>query len=67
MAEALLVAEELKEIKRKIAAEQPEIPDGKRPMGEAQFQASHDTKKIPLDASQLDGKFLTIGGGLSQK
>ena len=62
-----MVAQELKEIKRAVAAERPEIPDSKRPAGESQFRASRDTKKIPLDANRLDGKFLTIGGALNQK
>ena len=67
MAESLMIAEELKEIKRAIATEQPEVPDTKKQAGEAQFQASRDTKKIPLDASRPEEKFLTIGGTLSKK
>ena len=63
----MIVAQELKEIKRAVAEERAEIPDSKRPAGEAQVQASRDTKKITLDPSRLDDQFLTIGGALNQK
>ena len=67
MAETLAAAEEFKEIKRAIAAEHPEVPAAKKQPGEDQFQAQKDSKRIPLDESKPDDKFLTIGNTLSSK
>ena len=67
LAESLVCAEELRQIKRDISLEQPDVPAAKRQAGEAQFQAAKDTKKIPLDADEPTKKFLTIGAGLTNK
>ena len=67
LAESLVAAEEFKEIKRPIAAEHPEVPSAKKQLGEEQFQAQKDSKKIPLDTSKPNERFLTIGNTLSSK
>ena len=67
IAESFAIAEEFKEIKRAVEAEPAEVPAAKRPAGEMQFQASKDSKKISLDASRPNEKFLTIGCNLSNK
>ena len=67
LAESLATAEKFKEIKRAVAAEHPEIPGAKKQSGERKFQAQNDSKKIPLDASKPNEKFLTIGNTLSSK
>src|SRR5664279_3089211 len=66
LAESLVIAEELRQIKRSVNLEQAEVPSAKKPADEAQFQPAKDTKKIPLDADEL-AKLLTIGAGLSSK
>ena len=45
---------------------QAEVPAGKKPAGELQFQPAKDTKKFHLDEAQPD-KSLTIGAGFSSK
>ena len=67
IAESFAIAEEFKEIKSVVEAEPAVVPAAKRPAGEMQFQASKDSKKILLDASRQNEKFLTIGCNLSSK
>ena len=43
------------------------MPHAQGQAGESQFQAAKDTKKIPLDASRPDEKFVTIGANLDAK
>ena len=67
IAESFAITEEFKEIKQAIKREEPEISATKRPAGETQFQASKDSKKIPLDASRPNEKLITIGCNLNSK
>ena len=67
IAESVAHAEELQQIKRNIGNGPLEVPDAKGQAGESQFQAAKDTKRIPLDASRPDKKFVTIGASLDAK
>src|SRR5664279_1570436 len=67
LAESLVSAEELRQIKRDISLEQPDVPAAKQQAGEAQFQAARDTNQIPLDAAEPTGRKVTIGAGLIDK
>ena len=65
LAESLIVAEELRQIKHNVAMLQAELPAG-RPAGETQFPPADATKKILLDPAQ-PGKVVSIGAGLDSK
>jgi hypothetical protein len=66
LAEALVIAEEKKQILRQVAAAQAEVPAPAQPAGETAFQPCKDSRKIQLDPAHPD-RFVTIGAGLSDK
>jgi hypothetical protein len=49
LAESLVIAEELRQIKHSVDMTQAEMPAAQKPAGELQFQPARDTKKILLD------------------
>ena len=67
IAESFAIAEEFQEIEHAVKMEEPKMPAVKRPSGESQFQASKDSKKIPLDASKPNEKLIMIGCNLNNK
>ena len=66
LAEALVIAEELEEIKRKFDFAQQNLEKAQRTASESSFQTDKDTKKIRLDEAQLD-HVVVIGAGLDRK
>ena len=66
LAEALIIAEELEEIKRKVDFAQQNLEKAQRTTSESSFQPDKDAKKIRLDEAHLD-RIVIIGTGLDSK
>jgi hypothetical protein len=64
LAEALVIAEERRQLLHRVALTQQDVPVRQSPV--EQFQPANDTKKILLDESD-PSKFVIIGTGLSAK
>jgi hypothetical protein len=64
LAEALVIAEEKRQLLHRVALTQQDVPARQSPV--EQFQLANDTKKIMLDESDQT-KFVIIGTGLSAK
>jgi hypothetical protein len=64
LAEALVIAEEKRQLLQRVALTQPDVPVRQSPV--QQFQPANDTKKILLGESDPT-KFVIIGTGLSAK
>ena len=66
MADAILLAEELKEIKRKVVGDPTPAPGDKKPANESAFKAAKDTRKVLLNPTDPT-KFVLAGLSLDGK
>ena len=71
LAESLVIAEERRQLDRivALAGEQASAPPPRKPeIGEASFQPSKDTKRVPLNpADPSSSKYVVVGAGLDSK
>ena len=66
IAEAMVIAEEKRQLLRSVAMAQSDMPTAKDLPGDMSFQPSRDVKRIPLDPAEPD-KCVIVGAGLSDK
>ena len=66
VAETIVCNEEMRQFKRKVSEEQPEVPELAKPNGESSFQSGRDSKRIYFDESDKS-KFVTVGANLDHK
>ena len=66
LAEALVIAEELEEIKRRVELSKADLAAAVMPESKSSFKPDQDAKKIRLDEAHPE-RYVTIGANLSPK